>query len=125
VRLKGAPGISCARCSLPLRWLQVWLELLGHTDAKYLPLEPVLGRKLAKVPHVQRGEPRHVGQAQLPPHGVHLVVHVGVARVAAGVVGDLPATVPGKTGFEQELLVFTQRQELADAPLVSDNGRTG
>ena len=39
--------------SLPVLWLQVLLELLGHTDAEHLPLEPVLGRELAKVMHVQ------------------------------------------------------------------------
>jgi hypothetical protein len=29
------------------------LKLLGHTDAEHLPLEPVLGRELAKVIHIQ------------------------------------------------------------------------
>ena len=53
------------------------LKLLGHTDAEHLPLEPVLGRELAKVMRVQRGGPRHVGQAQLPTHGVDLVMHTG------------------------------------------------
>ena len=32
---------------------QVWLELLGHTDAEHLPLETILGRELAKVTPVQ------------------------------------------------------------------------
>src|SRR5262245_38739198 len=83
-------------------WLQSLLKLLGHTDAEHLPLEPVLGCEFAKVVHVQRGSPRHVGQAKLPAHGVDLVTHTGVARITAGVVGDLPAAVPGKTDFEQE-----------------------
>ncbi len=66
---------------------------------------------------VQGGERRHVGQAKLPTYGMDFIMHVGVACVAAGVVGDLPAAVAGDTGFEQEFLLLDQRQELADAPV--------
>jgi hypothetical protein len=36
-----------------LLWFGSLLRLLGHTEAKHLPLETVLGRELAKVMRVQ------------------------------------------------------------------------
>jgi hypothetical protein len=66
---------------------------------------------------VQRRLPRQVGQAELAPHRMDLVMHLAVHRITARVVADLPTAIARWAYFEQQFLIPGQWQELADAPV--------
>lgn len=66
---------------------------------------------------VQRRVPGDVSKANLTARAVDLLMHACVSGGAPGVVRDLPIIIPGRSNFEQELLIFAKRQILADAPV--------
>jgi len=79
-------------------------------------LETVLGGKLVEAVESQRCFPGQVNEGDLSADSVNLVMHARVGGRTAGIVGDLPTVVTGRADFEQQRVVFLQRQELADAP---------
>src|SRR5215813_3911528 len=92
-------------------------EFHGEVEAQGLALEPVLGREFVEIVEVHHGVPRHVGQPELPADGVDLVMHVGIPRVAAGVVGQLPLAVAGGADLEEQRMIGRQGQVLARSPV--------
>src|SRR5262249_2861248 len=63
-------------------WLST-TRTFDQADVECLPLKAVLGRELVEGMEIQRRLPRQVGQAELATHGMNLVMHIAVARVAA------------------------------------------
>src|SRR5579883_823996 len=96
------------------------LKRKAQVDAQGLTLETVHGVKLVEIRKIQGDIPGSVRDSYLSTNAVNLVMHVGIAGVAAGIVGDLPTIITGWTDFEHQAFIAGQREVLAQAPIESE-----